>query len=397
MDDKDLIENTTEQEEDSEKPKVNKKKKITYFIVGIIFLLCLSMGGYAYMITRTYSDYELIEGTGMESASDSKYSMFQEKIVKYSKDGISLLNHDGKSVWAETYSMKTPKVVMNENYLAVADVRGNGVYLFDGTGKVQNLTMPYPICDIELSEHGVIAAVLEDQKMNYIQLYDKEGTQIVDSNVSIEQSGYPLDIALSDNAICLAVSYVTIDGVDAKNTIGFYNFGSVGQNANSNKYVGGFYYTDTVFPKIEFIDSTTVCAYGDNKAVLYSVKEKPSEKTTEIKFDSEIRSIFSNNKYIGFVCKNAQNPSEGKYLVKVYNTRGKLIFNKAVDMDYNKVKLDGSHIILVGDYECTILRMMGKQKFYSHFDMNITDVIPLAKFNRYLLVSSNDVTVIKLK
>lgn len=394
MDEKELEDNVQEEKEES---GTTKHKKIRNFVIGVVLFAILYTGTYAYFITKSYTTYETIKGATMENASDSDYEIFQDKVVKYSKDGISLLNHDGKSVWAETYSMKTPRIVMNGNYLVVADIRGNNVYLFNETNKVQSFTMPYPICDVELSEHGVIAVVLEDQKMNYIQIYDKEGKQIVDSNVSIERSGYPLDIALSKDAVCLAVSYITIDGVDAKNTIGFYNFGSVGQNANSNKYVGGFYYTDTVFPKIEFLDSTTACAYGDNKAVLYKVKEKPSKDTIEIPFNSEIRSIFSNEKYIGFICKNDKNPSEGKYLIKVYNLSGKEIYNKAVDINYNTVKFDEDDIILVGDYECIILRLRGKQKFYSNFDRNITDVIPLNKYNRYLLVGNNKITMIKLK
>ena len=197
--------------------------------------------------------------------------------------------------------------------------------------------------------------------------------------------------------MCMVVSYVTIDGMDAKNTIAFYNFGSVGQNANSNKYVGGFYYTDTIFPKVEFLDDTTVCAYGDNKAVLYYVKEKPSDNTTEIPFDTQIHSVFSNEKYIGFIRKNEKQPEKGKYIVDIYNTKGSSVLRKMVDIDYEKVKFHGNDIILIGEYDCTILRLKGNEKFHGRFDNGVTDMIPLKNQREYLVIGNKSIMTIKIK
>ena len=377
--------------------KFFKKGKNKIILIGLIAIVVLGIGIYLYNQYRTYTSYRVLQTLEMKTEVESNYDMFGAYTVQYSKDGIALLDTDGKSIWTKSYSMKSPKIVTNETYIVSADLTGNSIYLFDKDGKSQEYTMPYPIEDVEISDQGVIAVVLEDNNKNYIQLYDKEGNKIVDSNVSIEQSGYPLDIALSKDAMNLVVSYVTIDGMEAKSTIAFYNFGSVGQNANSNKYVGGFYYTDTIFPKVEFLDNTTVCAYGDNQAILYQVKNKPSNEEIKIPFDTQVRSIFSNEKYIGFVRRNEKEPENGKYIVDVYNKKGSSVFRQAVDIDYQKVKFDGNEIILIGEYECTILRLQGDKKFYSRFDTGITDVIPIGKRNQYLVVESKSLQRIKLK
>ena len=75
---------------------------------------------------------------------------------------------------------------------------------------------------------------------------------------SIENSGYPLDIAISDDGAKLFTSYVKVDGTSVPDYLAAYNFGSVGQNENADRLMGGFTFDDTIFPYIDFVDNDTV-------------------------------------------------------------------------------------------------------------------------------------------
>ena len=72
-----------------------------------------------------------------------------------------------------------------------------------------------------------------------------------------------MDVALSEDGKKLFTSYVYVDGVEVKNGLAAYNFGSVGQNENSDRLMGGYKFADTIIPKVEFLDNNTVCAYRD--------------------------------------------------------------------------------------------------------------------------------------
>ena len=378
-----------------ERKKMKKRKKL-FRITSIILLFVLVLSYWYYQVQlRKYTEYKIQYAVDMDNASESSYEQFCKKIIKYSKDGISLLDNRGESLWSETYSMKLPKIVKNATYLVVADIGGNGVFLFNEKGKVEDYTMPYPICDIELSEQGVIGVVLEDEKTNYIQLYDREGAQIVDFAMTIAQSGYPLDIGLSKDALNMVVSAITLDGLETKNTMAFYNFSSVGQNANSNKYVGGFYYTDTIFPKVEFINNNTVCAFGDNKLIFYQVTNKPKGNPIEITVETDIRSVFSNDKYVGIVRKNEKNTELGNYIIEVYNERGKQVLQKIIDMEYQKVKFDRNDIVLLGEYEGLIMRLNGNEKLKVQFQEGVTDLLSI-KGRDYILVGMKHLKKIRL-
>ena len=237
--------------------------------------------------------------------------------------------------------------------------------------------------------------VLEESKENYIKLYNKSGKELVDVKTSMEQSGYPLDIAVSSDGTKLVVSYVALDGTSVKNSVGFYNFSKVGQNS-VDRLVGGTEFGDTIVPKVEFVNNNVVCAYGDDKLVIYNMKQKPSERAT-IKVKAEINSVFSNEKYVGFVTNNTTDLEKGKYQLYVYNLSGRKVLEKTLNIDYNTIRVTKNEIILVGDMECYIYNFKGKERFHHKFGKNVQDMIPTENGREYMVVFEDATEYIRLK
>ena len=53
-----------------------------------------------------------------------------------------------------------------------------------------------PIQRVSVAKQGTIAVLMESEGISYLQLYDKEGTQLAAGELHVQNSGYPLDIAL---------------------------------------------------------------------------------------------------------------------------------------------------------------------------------------------------------
>ena len=374
-----------------------KEKRHKRAQLAIIFaiLLCLFLGGYVIYCNRYYKEYQVLATTEKKDASTMYYMPFHGKLLKYSKDGISYLNSKGEGIWTESFTMKQPKAVVCEDYVVVADLNGNSYYLFDEKGKVGKNTTPYPICNVKVASQGVVAVVLEESKENYIKLYNKSGKELVDVKTSMEQSGYPLDIAVSSDGTKLVVSYVALDGTSVKYSVGFYNFSKVGQNS-VDRLVGGTEFGDTIVPKVEFVNNNVVCAYGDDKLVIYNMKQKPSERAT-IKVKAEINSVFSNEKYVGFVTNNTTDLEKGKYQLYVYNLSGRKVLEKTLNIDYNTIRVTKNEIILVGDMECYIYNFKGKERFHHKFGKNVQDMIPTENGREYMVVFEDATEYIRLK
>lgn len=364
---------------------------LTLFVLVLLILIIRTFIAYG-----SYNSYEVVEETGVQNASMIDYINYQDSLLKYSKDGATYVDEKGEAVWNETFAMKMPKADACGDYIAIADLNGNDVYIFDNEGKISSTTLPYKVCDIAVASQGTFAVILESEKENFINLYDKNGDPISEIQTTIDKSGYPMDIDLSEDGEKLFSTYLSLDGATVKNGLAAYNFGPVGQSENADRMMGGYQLEGTIAPKVEFLDNNTVCAFGDNQFIIYSMKEKPSEKA-KIVFETEVRSVIFNENYIGAVVPNEDDPkSEAAYVLELYNTNGRRVMTKDIDFDYKNVRLSNDEIIFTGGAESRVYTIKGNLKFSYSFSKNVVDLVPTGYSRRYIVLYDSGSELIKL-
>lgn len=380
----------------AEPEKVPEKRRHFGWIPILLLVLCAAAGGYWFVQQkRTYNDYEVVSTAETLDATQMSYLAYNGSLLKYSKEGISYLDKDGTVLWMESYKMKQPRVVVSGEYAAAADLNGNSVYIFNASGKAGMIETPYTICNLDVASQGVFAVVLKNEKENYIDLYDKYGEKLVEIRTTIADSGYPLDISLSDSGNKLVTSYITIEGCAIENTIAAYNFDSVGQNT-TDRLVGGFNnLEDTIIPKIEFLNDDMICAFGDNRFIFYSMREKPSEKSTVTDFHGEIQSIFYNTKYVGVVEKGVTQDS--LYQMRVFDTNGNERFSREINFTYSNIYATEREIFVIGKSDVCIYDMQGTLKFQYTFSKEIKNVVPTGSFMKYIVIYDDSTEIIRLK
>lgn len=367
-------------------------------IIAILFLLACALGLAFFLINKNkeYKGYRVVQTSQTDYENTAKYIHFSDNLMKYTPDGVSYINGNGDTVWTTGINMKNPVAVSSGDFAVVADLSGNTICVFSIDGQESSVTMPYAICDVDVANQGVFAVVLESDKTNYINLYNKKGEIVYEIQTTIDKSGYPLDITLSDDGQKMFVSYMHVGNNTMKNNLAAYNLGEVGQNANADRIVGGYEFEDEIFPKLEFVDNDTVVAFGTSSIEIYGMKEKPSLKE-HLKFDENIRSIFYTDKYIGVVQVVNDENSKHKYKMTTYNLRGKEEFSEYIDFDYNNIFASKKEIIVTGGVHCLILRTNGTVKFDTDLTGVIQSVVPSGRNLEYVVVYNNETHVIKLK
>lgn len=348
------------------------------------------------LLNREYHGYKVQERNETKYENTAGYVQFCGNLLKYTPDGVSYIDANGNVVWTAGVNMKMPMAVTSGNYAAVADMSGNEVYIFNEEGQVSSLTMPYTICDVDIANQGAFAVVLESEKTNYVNIYDKNGDSIYEMQTTIGKSGYPLDISISNDGQKLFTSYINVSSGTVQNNLAAYNLGDVGQNANADRMVGGYKLDGQVVPKVQFISNDTVAAFGTNSIHIYSMKEKPNEKA-EIEFEGEIRSVFYNEDYIGFVQEEKSDDGESSYVMKVYDTRGNKKFTKKIEFNYDNIYAAKKEIIVTGGVSCKIIRTNGSTKFNGKLSGKILSMVPSGKKLSYVVVYDDATEIIKLK
>lgn len=384
--------------EESNKDNAQKRSLRMKSAAAVLILIAL-VAAIAFVnsvINKEYKGYRVINSTETNYENTASYIQFSGNLLKYTPDGVSYINRNGDTVWSAGINMKMPIAVARGNYAVVADLNGNAVSVFSNEGQVSSLTMPYTICDVDVAKQGAFAVVLESDKTNYIKLYDKNGKDIYELQTTIDKSGYPIDIAISEDGKKLFTSYINMNGTTITNSLAAYNFGDVGQNANADRMVGGYMFDSQVIPKVSFVSNDMVVAFGTNEVNIYAMKEKPGEKA-KIKFDVEIQSVFYSEKYIGVIIKNDNPEDNYLYKVKVYDLKGKLKFEYDIDFNYDNIFAGKNEFIISGGSDVLIMRKNGNVKFKGNLTGRIVNIVPTGNRLEYVVTYDNATEIIKLK
>lgn len=383
----------------------NRKKryrKIRKSIIGTLLVAIIAVVGiYLYLLyNKSYESYEVIKTEEALETDASGYLGYAGGMVKYSRDGAVAINKDGSQLWNGSYEMMDPIADTCGKYVVIAD-RGNKlIHIFNEKGFVSSITTLYDIMKVEIASQGVVAVLMEEGDTSYIKLYYEDGTVVSDSNedgvlseiiTNVGDAGYPIDIALSDDGKKLVVSFLSFTTGKLVSTIGFYNFGEVGQNV-IDRFVGGFEFEDIIVPEVAFLGNDTVCVYKENGYSLFSMPEKP-ELIKEETLDKKIQSIIYNDKYFGWILEGTDSAPKQ---ILLYDLAGKKVLDQSLDFEYDKVLLSGEEIILYDNLSCLILKTNGKEKFRYTFDTNIEAIYPINQLDKYYLVNANGISQIQL-
>ena len=375
------------EQQNKEKQKL-KMNRMQWTIAAGVLILAVVLVYALVKNNKVASSYEVV--TSMSRGDDTSvyYCMMRKGMVKYSKDGVAMTNKSGSVLWNQTYEMASPTMTSAGDYVAVGDIGANTIYIFNEYGQLGHVSTDVPIQEIQISEQGVVAAVLSDTSSNYINLYDKQGNSLGSIKASLENTGYPLAIALSPDASKLAVSYLIVKSGSMQSRIVSYDFSDVeGDHLLDTQELEGLY------PKAAFLDSREVVLFGEKGFVLYQADSKKIE--TQENFESEINSVFCTIQMLGFIFKNEDD--NGKYRMEIYNKAGKKSSTYYFDLDYSGVTADDDEVILYNDGEMLIYQMGGRVRFRGTFNTAVTGVMPSWEDGLYWLIDDQSLREIRIR
>ncbi len=393
-----LVENLIKElnEEDGlEDPLLNgkerrmKRRKRTAVRLGISVVVVV--GIYLFITLQTYTKVRISDSFAVGEASSSSYVEFESGLLKYSRDGVSYLNQKGEEEWNQSYQIKKPTVVVGNSAALVYDQGGNAIEVITKDGIKGEMETNMPIEHAAVSSQGIVGAILKNSESAMVMCYDAKGNVLVEHKSSISGTGYPVNIAMSNDGNTMEVLYLYTQDGKITSKILYYNFGSAGED-KTDHIVSEKEYDNTIMASAFFMDENTSVAVGDNLLAIYSGTESPKESTT-IKINGEIKNIFHNSKYIGLIVKN-KNASE--YELQLYNTSGKQVLSKSVADTYDKVKISKGYIILYDGKKCSIYKINGIHRFEGSMDDDILEILPVSGVNRYVVMTADGLDLVRL-
>lgn len=385
--------NKKEQLRRIQRKRIRRQRAKWFFLACIVILILIVF----YLLQNSRCNYYIYKDVKKtENSNDVTYLTFADGYIKYSSDGVEYQKQFGKAVWNVPVSYQHPYSAQSTSYLVLADKSSNALTIFNEEGKVNTLTLRYPVLQTGVSDQGIIEVILDGGDKSYIQMYDKEGNMIADMKTSIDETGYPVTAAISPDGTQLAVSYFTISGMNARTSIAVYDFSRQLQNNNVN-LKGGFEYKDYMIPKLTFTSNKLLAAFGEDKTFFYDVSDKP-ELLRTLEFDADIESVFEGKRHIGYILDNAENKAEGRYRLLLYNRSGFKKLEVPLDMNYDTIFMKGREIFAIRGNECTIINTKGKIIFQESLEGNgIESILPAFGWRSYHVIFRDRIVKMSLR
>jgi len=376
-----------------------RRRKIILFIVicvacivvaSVIFILLVNS-----FMNRRYTSYEVTREVPVTGDSFVKYASYDDKVLRYNRDGISALDASGSIIWNGSYNMVSPSADVCGKYVVAADIGGKTLFVYNEEGQGKEVTTDYPIVQASVSASGIIAVLLEQATSNVINIYnpyDVSNRLLVEIPTNVDE-GYPVCIDISPEGTNLVAAYVCVTNGKIQSRAAFYDFTDVGKNTNC--LVGAKNYDEIVISDVRFLDSDNICIFTDNGFSVWRNAKKPRESYSNT-YEEKIKSAFCNNKYVGMVFENSS--STRPYQMKVYDISGKKVLDLGFNNNYNTVRMYSNDEILFNSAsECEIFRINGVKKLSCQVNGRVLNFFPAEGINRYYFVMDDKIQEIKLK
>lgn len=370
------------------KVRLAKIRRVLTLLILISLAVC---GTYLLLDNQTYARARTAAEYPIDISDTSSYAQFADGIVRYNRDGVVFLNRKNEEQWIQPTQLQNPTICVKDNAFAVADNGGNSILVFTREGLKGEIETTLPIEKIAISDQGIVSAILRNENSPQIISYDATGNILVEQQVTVSTTGYPVALEMSDDGNMLAVSYLYTEGTAIKSRVIYYNFGETGQERTDN-IVMSEEYDNTVMAEIFFMGDARSIVVGDDRFVIYRGKEVP-EKQKEITLDQEIQSVFHSDRYIGFILLNQE---KSGYELRLYSRLGEQVLSREISGKYSNVKIDGSEVIMFDGSRCCIITATGIVKFEGDLNVEALEIFQAPGINRYYMMSVDELRVIYL-
>lgn len=363
---------------------------ILKYAAVVVAVLLVIFGIRYYMNNRTFTGYSIASTTERSDTLTTKYAPFGDKILKYSRDGVSYTDDTNSLLFSITYTMQDPILALSQKAGAVADKNGSQIYIFDQEKQMGQITTLLPIKHIAISNQGVVAVLMEESKSSKLEIYSADGTMIGDGIFDLEDAGYPMNLSISSDGTKIAIAFAQISGSKFNSSVAVYNFDNVGENYVDH-LVFAKNYTDYMIPELHYFDASTLVAVGDGILGFYQGSQIP-EIVNEVTIENEIKSVFYGENMVGLVFETV----EGKMLT-LYDAKGNLVTQIPFTMDYDNIRIADNRVLIYNDTEMGLYSFSGKECFRHTFETSMVDIFTTKSRSKYLFIYTNETQLVKLQ
>ncbi|MDR1018896.1 MAG: DUF5711 family protein [Lachnospiraceae bacterium] len=380
-------EHLSDEELEADRKRVARKKVIKIALV-LIVLLAIVLSIFYFIDTTTYKKVNVEASVKLSDSGNSNigYDYFYSEIIRYSREGISLIDKNGDEDWNQAYSMNNPTFEKSKTFAIVYDKSGTKVELLDKNGLVKEYNTKNSIAKAKVNEAGYVVTLEKVTDGFQIICYNTMGDVLASLTPDMQEIGYPIDGALSVDKETLVVSYMYVDNGTISSKVKYYNFGKLGDSKVNNE-VFSKNYKGLLIGEVTFVSNKRVLLLGDKRFIINS-GVKTIKEVANVKIPLNIKSEAVDGNNIVLLLKNKD---KSGYRLNIYNRKGSLVHSRDIVRDYENFDLVDGKVLLYQDKDFYVLSTSGYVKFNGSLPDATKCIYPVFGVNKYISVTNEGI------
>ena len=374
--------------------KKHRERIRIYRIFGALIAVIAVLLTVLYFTTRRFNRAEIVKVRDFPAEEGAVCVNFDGHVLQYGPNGATCADTNGRARWSITYEMDQPIVSMSGDKAAIADYGGTSIYVMSAKKQLYTVNTSIPVHKISVSECGEVAAILNDSSKSWIRLYSDEGKEIAYFIRSMEENGFPMDVAVSPDGEKVCVSSLLMKDDSVISNLSFYNFGKAGKNYDQHM-VGYFEYTNEVFPYVRFMGNKACAAASDSRLVVFDTSGTEPQNSFNNMLTENLQGIFASKDRIGLLFTDLTR--ENLYHLDLFGRDGKKEGSVGFTMVYGDIQIKGNNVYINNERSMQIYTVNGREIFNGGFDKAVKVLIPTSRLSSLAAVSENEIDKIKLR
>lgn len=332
------------------------------------------------------------ESMAVDLSSKATVAVFGKEFLLCTKDGVKYYASMGEQKWSDTFNMTSPTLVQEGNFIAVGDMGGKTVRVYNKEGMVYDLQAEGSPVQFSLNENGYLSLITKNDKSYRVCIYNQKG-KLLKERVEESKGIYPLSSDVSDDNKVFAVSYLdTTDISPIGRVLLFYINAEDGENFTDSMFAA-VEKTDEIIPVISYRKNGVLATISDK--AIYGIGSDGSELWNYPLENTVDQAALGNKEYVvlalgdGVANKDGREKGTVVWLDGKGNEKGSFASGESVTYLFAAEK----GVVIGNERDYTGVTYGGNAHWNDTAITDMNDLIPMEKLNRVMTVGKDSISI----
>lgn len=393
--------------------KLNISNKSLTVLVCILAVVCLVAGGiyidtfYGKGMFRSFmsqmgqketvqldqsEETTPTESMAVDISSKATMAVFGKEFLLCTKDGVKYYTSMGDQKWSDTFNMSSPALVQEGEYIAVGDMSGKVVRVYNRNGMLYDLQAEGSPVQFALNERGYLSLITKSGNAYRIRIYNEKGT-LLKERVEESSGIYPLSSDISDDSRVFAVSYLDTTDISPVGRVLLFYIKAEDSEEFTDSMFAAVEKPDEIIPVVSYRKNGALAAISD-KAV-YGIGSDGSELWSYPLENTIDQAALGNKEYIVLALGDSVADKDGRAKGTVCWLDGggkeKASFEMGESVTYLLSSEKG--VVMGNERNYTGVTHSGNESWNYTATADMSDLIPMEKLNRVMVVGKEQVAI----